>query len=203
VSGSAAIVTLPLGVLKAGGVRFSPPLPQAKRAAIDGLGLTAAVKLFYRFARPVLPPGADALSVEAGLPRFFWVSTPPGAPDQVLTGWAVHAQARELLALGEEAALARGLATLQSVLGPVAPVARRLSEWETDPFTRGAYSMTPAGAAGLRAALAEPAHGRLFWAGEATASDAEASTVHGAYTSGLRAAEAVQRQWPALVSARS
>ncbi len=33
--------------------------------------------------------------------------------------------------------------------------------------------------------------GRLHWAGEATANDAEASTVHGALLSGLRAAKEV------------
>ena len=34
----AVIVTVPLGVLKAGAVRFVPPLPDWKRAAVDKLG---------------------------------------------------------------------------------------------------------------------------------------------------------------------
>ncbi len=36
--GAAAVVTLPLGVLKAGAVRFAPPLPQWKAEAVGRLG---------------------------------------------------------------------------------------------------------------------------------------------------------------------
>ena len=34
----ACLVTLPLGVLKAGSVAFNPPLPEAKQKAIKALG---------------------------------------------------------------------------------------------------------------------------------------------------------------------
>ena len=37
--GRFAIVTVPLGCLKAGDVRFSPPLPRRKAAAIQRLGM--------------------------------------------------------------------------------------------------------------------------------------------------------------------
>ena len=75
VKGSSAIITLPLGVLRANDVRFTPPLPKDKQAAIEGVGMSAAVKLFYRFAAPVVPTGTDAIVIEDALPRTFWVST--------------------------------------------------------------------------------------------------------------------------------
>ncbi len=193
VLGSSAIVTLPLGVLRHHDVRFTPPLPAEKQQAIDGLGMTTALKLLLRFPTRVLPAGVDAVLVPDGLPRAFWVTGFEGATEQVLTGWAVHDDARALLAMGEAAALERALTTLRrEVSGTLPdPLSMRWSEWESQPFSRGAYSATPVGAGPLREVLARPTHGRLYWAGEATANDAEASTVHGALLSGLRAAKEV------------
>lgn len=47
----AVIVTLPLGVLKAGTVRFSPELPKRKKQAIRRLGMGVLDKLYLRFDR--------------------------------------------------------------------------------------------------------------------------------------------------------
>ena len=65
------------------------------------------------------------------------------------------------------------------------------TSWSTDPWARGSYSFLPVGATpALRAALAQPINDQLFFAGEATSSDAPA-TVHGALASGQRAAQEV------------
>jgi monoamine oxidase len=65
------------------------------------------------------------------------------------------------------------------------------TSWSTDPWARGSYSFLPVGADPvLRADLAQPIDGRLFFAGEATAGTAPA-TVHGALESGRRAAAEV------------
>lgn len=47
---AAALVTVPLGVLKQSSIRFDPPLPAAKVAAIDHLGMGALEKLHLGFA---------------------------------------------------------------------------------------------------------------------------------------------------------
>ena len=71
------------------------------------------------------------------------------------------------------------------------PLAMIRTSWSTDPWARGSYSYLPVGASpALRAALAQPINGQLFFAGEATSSDAPA-TVHGALASGQRAAKEV------------
>lgn len=71
------------------------------------------------------------------------------------------------------------------------PLAMIRTSWSTDPWARGSYSYLPVGATpALRAALAQPINGRLFFAGEATSSKAPA-TVHGALASGQRAAQEV------------
>ncbi|MGH7061067.1 MAG: FAD-dependent oxidoreductase, partial [Stellaceae bacterium] len=57
------------------------------------------------------------------------------------------------------------------------------------PWTRGSYSYALPGHAGDRARLAAPVEDRLFFAGEAT-SPHFFSTAHGAWISGIAAADA-------------
>lgn len=71
------------------------------------------------------------------------------------------------------------------------PTAAVLTRWRADPFARGSYSYLPVGATpDDRSALAEPVDDVLFFAGEATSLE-HPSTVHGALTSGQRAAAEV------------
>ena len=69
----------------------------------------------------------------------------------------------------------------------VAPLAS--TAWLQDPWSRGSYSYALPGHAEDRAVLAAPVDNRLFFAGEATSPNFF-STAHGAYLSGLTAAEA-------------
>jgi monoamine oxidase len=61
-------------------------------------------------------------------------------------------------------------------------------DWQSDPYSKGAYSYPLVGAAGARDELARPIRETLFFCGEATMSDGSAGTVHGALRSGHRAA---------------
>jgi monoamine oxidase len=62
-----------------------------------------------------------------------------------------------------------------------------VANWQTDPFSRGAYSYTGVGGRDAHAALARPVDGTLFFAGEAT-NAGQSGTVAGAIASGYRAA---------------
>src|SRR6185369_17096622 len=64
-------------------------------------------------------------------------------------------------------------------------------DWRKDRFIGGAYSYVPVNGADLPEQLAAPVGNTLFFAGEATASGAQPGTVHGAFSSGLRAAREV------------
>jgi monoamine oxidase len=70
--------------------------------------------------------------------------------------------------------------------GRLTPLAE--TAWRDDPWARGSYSHALPGRSGDRAVLARPVDGRLFFAGEATSPD-DFSTAHGAWITGLRAAE--------------
>jgi monoamine oxidase len=62
---------------------------------------------------------------------------------------------------------------------------------QSDPFARGAYSYAGVGGRGAGTELAVPVDSTLFFAGEATQSDGRNATVHGAISSGQRAAKQV------------
>jgi monoamine oxidase len=66
-------------------------------------------------------------------------------------------------------------------------------DWQTDPWSRGAYSYPRVGGADAAQALARPIRKTLFFAGEATAAKDLNGTVEGALGAGLRAARQVER----------
>jgi monoamine oxidase len=74
------------------------------------------------------------------------------------------------------------------------------SAWARDPWSLGAYSYGSQGAHAARAKLATSVGDKLFFAGE-HCSDVDFSTAHGAYRTGVKAAEAaikaLERRSPA------
>ena len=101
--------------------------------------------------------------------------------------------ARALEAAGEGAFFDFAVGELTGLLGSafakrLKPI--RIHRWGADPFARGAYSYALPGKADCRAALAAPVDERLFFAGEAC-SKHDYSTAHGAYLTGVAAAEQV------------
>jgi monoamine oxidase len=109
-----------------------------------------------------------------------------------VVGWATGNYARRLIALGEEQGIALGVRSLRAALDrpDLTPIHARMTHWNDDLYTLGAYSYAPPHGENAFAALAQPIAGTVFFAGEAT--DALwHSTVHGAYRSGARAAKAV------------
>lgn len=189
-----ALITVPLGVLKAGDIVFDPPLPAAKREAIDALKMGPGVKIIYHFPRPIAPPGTTAI-YSARNPPMWWShsanESAAGDTSQphLWTAFVTGDWARDLLQGGEQAAIGTALAALRAELGvpDLRPTEAQLVNWTGDPFAYGVYSVMPPGAEGAREALAA-ATGRLHWAGEATAPHVWSSTVHGALYSGQRAA---------------
>lgn len=185
------VITLPLGVLKAGDVTFTPALPARKRAAIERLGVGLVDKIALRFQAPFWPREATHLHVMSGARDEISGLTslwPQGAP--VLVAYASDRAGHAMEALDDEGAAAVALEALAGMFGAaVTPVQGAVvSRWHRDRFSRGASSFIPVGASGEDYdAMATPVGERLYFAGEATCRK-HASTVHGAYRSGLREA---------------
>ena len=194
----AVVVTLPLGVLKAGGVEFVPALPATKRAAIERLGMGVLDKIWMRFDEVFWPMDQNMfgrISAQAGL-WAEWVNLAKFHPQRapILLGFNAGAAARKVEALSDEDARESALDALRDMFGDDVsdPVEVRRTRWAADAYARGSYSYLAVGAnLDDCDALAAPVGGRLFFAGEAT-SRKHAATVHGAYLSGLRAAAQVR-----------
>lgn len=191
------VVTLPIGVLHSGRPAFEPALPSWKRSAIEGLGMgrVVVVPLLFKdwFWRGRIA-GLTSWRSQAGRVSF-WDPHPPGTGRPVLQTWMVGRAAQELSDLGPQAGVDRVLAWIEEAF-PGSAAADRLEwwgfgDWVRDPFCLGSYSITRSGASGQRAVLATPIQDRLYFAGEATAAPPHYQTVHGAYSSGRRAAREI------------
>lgn len=187
------LVTLPLGVLQAGTVRFSPALPRAKVRAIDTLGMGVLNKCVLRFERPFWPQDVDWLQHVAPTPDAAWpewVSFWRAARWPVLLGFQAADAGRAIEDRPDEAIVADAMRTLRTVFGAriPEPTGFQLTRWARDPFARGSYSYNAVGSTpDLRHALAAPLGDRVYFAGEATHAS-HFGTAHGAWLSGVRAA---------------
>ncbi|WP_306370857.1 NAD(P)/FAD-dependent oxidoreductase [Nocardiopsis sp. CC223A] len=187
------VVTLPLGVLKAGQVDFRPELPEDKRLAIERLGNGRLEKLFLRFDE-VFWGDAEVL-VHLGTDQgawFHWYAGQRVLGVPVLVSRNGGAPARFLAGMSEGEVVEHAMASLRTMFRKAPdPVDHLLSNWADDPFSRGAFSYTAVGSGdGDRVALRASVDDRLFFAGEATEIE-HIATVHGALLSGLRAADMI------------
>lgn len=194
------VITVPLGVLRAGGIRFAAPLSAVRQAAIATLRMGLLNKCWLRFDRVAWPPDVDWIEwlgpADGGWAQ--WLSLAPSARLPVLLAFHAGAQASELEALDDRATLAAAHAALRAMFGNgfPAPVAAQITRWAQDPFSLGAYSFNAVGVTrATRAALAgSDWDGALAFAGEA-ASPRYFGTAHGAVLSGWAAAREVGADW--------
>ena len=205
-----ALITLPLGVLQApsdaeGAVRFEPDLPKSKRSALQTMVMGKVIRVTLRFKTrfwDLLPAPDHSAKTLADMSFLFtddeifptwWTTMPRRHP--IITGWAPFQSAerlagREPAGMIEQAALTLG--GLLEVPNLTAQLeAGYVHDWQSDPYSRGAYSYGAVGSDGAQAALAGPLEATLFFAGEATDITGHNGTVHGAIASGHRAAREI------------
>ena len=211
----AVVVTLPIGVLQASaseraGVTFSPPL-KARQTLWRRAGVGHAVRVVLQMRRDIWRRGVIPAELRAENGRSFgfqhsdeelfpvwWAQ----APDPVLIGWTGGPAVGQLSGLRPIDVFQQARRSLANVLGVTlgaltdAIVDWRTYNWSEDPFTRGAYSYSVAGAEDVPKRMARPIAGTLFFAGEATADPVELGTVHGALSSGARVAREVMALSP-------
>lgn len=189
------VVTLPLGVLQANRVLFTPALPALKLTAIARLGMGVLNKCYLRFPTVFWPADVDWIDYvpEKHGEWAEWVSLKRTNNLPVLLGFNAADRGREIEAWTDEQTVDSAMETLRKIFGAGIPdpVDYQITRWASDPFALGSYSFNALGSVPLmRRELARPAGNRLFFAGEATDQD-YFGTVHGAYNSGVRAAREI------------
>lgn len=192
------ILTVSVGVLKAGHIRFRPELPAINRDGLNGLGMGASTRAAMKFSgeRFGLKPNSN-LRVrysERALLSFGCF----GFDRNIVTCYFGGDHARGLIGMGERDAMQYLLGQFASLVGSSAKKAYvdgRLNGWWADPLTLGGYSHAKVGQSNARFKLATPVGERIYFAGEAVGcahkggSAGCAITAGGAYLSGVKAVE--------------
>jgi len=204
---ASAIVTLPLGVLQApleahGAVRFDPELEEkTSPLALLYMGQTIRITMIFRdkwweheAIRNADPTALRDLAFVHSHQEWFPTWWTPGGEAAVLTGWAASRRGERLSGRNGEFIRDKALRSLSALFGVPSQTLEsellswHVHDWQSDPFSRGSYSYVGVGGEGAQAQLAAPIANTLFFAGEATNSEGHHATVHGAISSGERAA---------------
>lgn len=187
-----AIVTVPLGVLAAGGIQFSPALPAATLEAIAALPMGNLEKIALGFSKDVFPPPFE---LNTGV--FPFVNQPQASLTLAAVWRRDYAicflsgpQARALVTQGRTAMIQFAVEVLDGMFGSVIPQSLQravTTSWFTDPYSLGSYTYAVPGGVPARTQLSQPVEDKIFFAGEACSVSSH-STVLGAFQSGFQAA---------------
>ncbi len=194
--GSAAIVTVPLGVLKSGAITFDPPLPDGHADAVRALGFGVLSKSYFRFERRTWDSENIFHQFIGSDPGLWsqWFALPADTGPIVVAFNAGH-HGRSVESSSPDEVMAGALPIARQLFGDdLTPVEVMTSSWTRDPYALGSYSFHAPGS-GLddRRRLQEPIGDRLYLAGEAVGIDNPA-TAGGAVLSGRFAATELMRR---------
>jgi monoamine oxidase len=189
----AVLVTVSTGILAANNILFNPVLPDWKIKSYLGLPNGTVNKTCLHFEKDVFGSGGPGLYStwnDAGENAFFEASVNGNHTAIVFTGGR-HAVWLEKQ--GQQASVEFAVDCVAGVFGN--DIRQYVSNsiataWATEPWSLGAYSCARPGEANQREALSRPIENLLFFAGEATINGIN-STCHGAYLSGIRAAQEI------------
>ncbi|MFC5678329.1 flavin monoamine oxidase family protein [Aeromicrobium endophyticum] len=192
---AAAIVTVPVGVLRSSDFVIEPALPAPVAGALSRLEMNAFEKVFLRF--PTRFWDDEVYAIRQQGPQGLWwhswydLTSLHGTP--TLLTFAAGPAARAIRDWDDAAVIDSVLSQLRRLYGHRVgvPTAVHVTHWQDDPYARGSYAyMTVGSTTSDHDDLATPVGGVLHLAGEATWTD-DPATVTAALCSGHRAAQNV------------
>ena len=191
----AVVVTVSMGVLANGNIKFDPPLPVKKQEAIDALTMGHMMHVALQLNENFFGVGEDGyfgykITEEMnGAPKGFGALVDAGGHGITYCDLGGDF-ARQMSDEGPGATHDFVVAELKKAFGSKVEDAIENSDifdWTSNPHTYGAYSSAEPGGAWSRGELRRPEADRLWFAGEALSRD-DWATVAGAHKSGLVAA---------------
>jgi monoamine oxidase len=201
-----ALITVPLGVLKARKLRFDPPLDAAHHTAIERIGYGGEGvlgKVILRFPHRFWPADCQWFlslppsPLQRGL-FSAWISLESVVGAPILMAFTNgHAAANFDRNCTDADVQAVALSVLERMFPGQAPLPTGFlfTRWLSDPWALGSYSYPAVGSTQAdRLAYSEPIASRLFFAGEGTQTQ-DFGTVHAALRSGEAAAERIYRTY--------
>lgn len=187
------IVTVPLGVLKKGTIKFTPALSSKKSTAISKLGMGNFNKCYLRFPTQFWPQEdwLEYIPPQSEHGKWSqWLNLARLTGKPILLGFNAGDFGGQIEAWTDAQIVSSAMQRLRKIFGSSIPdpTSFQITRWSQDPFSYGAYSFYKLGSKpAMRDDLAAPVGTRVFFAGEATHRQMFA-TAHGAYLSGVKAA---------------
>jgi monoamine oxidase len=198
--GKKVLITVPLGVIQAGQIVFSPAIDE-KIAAAKELGFGPVIKTILQFEsafwkNKLLTRQQDLhrlgfLFSDEAIPTW-WTQYPKQAA--VVTGWLAGPKAERAKAFPVKDLLQKALQTLHSIFDIEISFLQQhlkgwhVANWATDPFSCGAYAYEVVNGKEFRKKLKAPLLNTLFFAGEALVDGPQIGTVEAALKSGRETA---------------
>eukprot|EP00759_Apiculatamorpha_spiralis_P032988 PhF_6_TR34217/c0_g1_i4/m.50181 len=184
------VCTVPLGVLQANTITFTPSLPSSVTEKLNRLGMGLLNKVFMKFEKKFWT--RPLLAVAPGDPVELYIEVAGNEP--ILWAMIGGTRAREFDKLSLDEALRIVLTPLRKVFGDALPnvVSAHKTSWLSDPYARGSYSyLGPNALPTDRKDIVETkVHGgRLIFGGEGVSE--LPSCVDGAALSGFNAAKQI------------
>ncbi|KAL4221295.1 hypothetical protein ACF0H5_019558 [Mactra antiquata] len=197
--GDYAITTFSLGVLQKDKISFRPSLPFAKRFAIDTFGFVSFSHIFLKFDYGFWDDTTYVILATTirGRNSFFLNMNVVYPGSNILLLSLLDVSAEWVERVGEGEVIGNIMETLRKFYPDQYvdyPVDYVFSRWNFDPFYLGAWSYWPPNFTleDMEQLIAPVGH--LYFAGE-YAHELHYGFVHGAYLSGVRAAEDLMTDW--------
>ena len=190
------IITVPLGVLQKGTIRFTPSLPYHLQA-FSNIGFGGVIKFFFEFKHAfwedrIKKPLKDVAFIfsDAEVPTW-WSQLPDKTP--LLTGW-LGGPSTYKTTHNSDALYEKAIASLQYIFNYSSNDIKgeirewHIADWVKDPYACGAYAYATVETRKARAILSEPVHDTIYFAGEALYDGSAMGTVEAALVSGQEVA---------------
>ncbi len=202
------IITVPISVLKSGGISFSPALPTEMTSAFSRMGMDPTLRVILDFKKNFWGESSGFIWGGTTAPQYFSAGVGRSEFYRTMSITINGAKAAELSAKTPDQIIAVILAELDAIYaGQGTLYIRRnidtadpnlnkiiyiIKDWSKDEFFKGGYSYPLANAKATdRFALGKPVNNKLFFAGEATDIKGDAGTVSGALSSAERVSDEV------------
>lgn len=193
------ILALPLGVLKNNAISFNPALPSDKQQAISRLKMGTLNKYLLQWNTTFWDNSLQYIGYtpeEWGKFNYFVNINKFAANSHALMTFTFGDYSVQAESLTDAQIKDEVMTHLRAIYGSSIPAPQQLlrTRWNTNPNAYGCYSYVAAGSSSADfSTLANAVQNKLYFAGEHTSRDYR-GTVHGAYLSGQRAAEALMEQ---------
>jgi len=191
------VVALPLGMLKNEIVTFHPELPSFKKDSINNTAIGTMNKVFLYFEKSFWPKDGNFIEYfkDNSSEMMVYESYSPIGNNNVLIVFLAGKQARKIENMNIDETRDMVISDLRKIYGSSIPNPTNIYKtgWHTDPFALGSYPHIPPGSKLSDCdKIGNSIDNKIFFAGDSTISNYLA-TAHGAYISGIKAANEIIR----------